>query len=361
MSKHPLSLPIRIAAASALVLVLEAAAAPPLPIVDTHAHINNQIAPGPARQMGNSGTDFYAAVEAAIQRMDRAGIHRSFLLPPPSPPGARNAYEAGSLRFALEKHPGRFALAGGGGGINAMIQMTPAENVTEDDKRRLRSAAERLAEEDIVSFGEIGVHHLSMRSMGPQHAYYWIPADHPLLLELADVAAERGLPIDLHIDLVTEDMERPNRPIFNDATPQQLKANLAAFERLLQHNRKAKIIWAHAGTDPLGIRVPRLQRQLLTRHPNLYMSIRLGRVGPSPMAALGPGNTLKPDWLNLISDFPDRFVLGSDYFHGPESMAERGPEGQSLENYRAMLLQIPETLAEAVGWRNAENIFRFKR
>lgn len=54
------------------------------------------------------------------------------------------------------------------------------------------------------------------------------------------------MPIDIHMEAVPDDMPLPLglNPSHN---PGILKANISAFERLLSHNRKAKIIWAHAG------------------------------------------------------------------------------------------------------------------
>ena len=89
-------------------------------------------------------------------------------------------------------------------------------------------------------------------------------------------------------------MPRPDRPGFNPSNPAVFKENLNAFERLLAHNRKARIIWAHADTDPLLTRTPELQRELLARHPNLYMSLRPGPGGPHPVFVLDP--TFKSRW-----------------------------------------------------------------
>lgn len=327
------------------------------PIIDTHIHLNNGV--GPRNQIDlPSRPDFEGAVDAAIVRMDRFGIRRSLLMPPPMPPAARAAYDIEALQFAVKKYPDRIFLLGGGGSLNALIQGTSADAVTEDIKQRFRARAEQIAASGAVAFGEIASHHLSLRRMGPQHAYEWSPPDHPLLLLLADLAAEKGMPIDLHLDLVPEDMERPDRPVFNPATPSHLKANLAGFERLLNHNRNARIIWAHAGTDPLGTRTPQIERALLTRHPNLYMSLRVGVGGTRPFVALDETLTLKPEWLALLQDFPDRFVLGSDFFHGAGGNIQRGPSEDGLENYGALLRQMPPDLADAIAHRNAENIFR---
>lgn len=350
-----------------LVLVLSAPwALADLPfIIDAHAHLNNAAGPagpgGPGgrrpRASGPSGPDFSAQVEAAIGRMDRHGIRRVVLMPPPMPPGARTAYELDQLHFAVEKYPDRISLAGGGGSLNAMIQNTPADAVTDEIRQRFRAQAEQIVASGAVAFGEIAAHHLSMRRMGPQHAYENSPPDHPLLLLLADIAAEKGVPIDLHLDLVPEDMDLPGRPIFNPSTPAHLTANLAGFERLLDHNRKAMIIWAHAGTDPLGTRSPKIQRGLLTRHPNLYMSLRLSGGGPPPFLALDQSLTLKPEWLALLRDFPDRFVLGSDFFHTPGD-AQRGPGEEGFDNFSALLRQLPPELADAIAHGNAEKLYR---
>ena len=45
--------------------------------------------------------------------------------------------------------------------------------------------------------------------------------------------------------------------------PPRLHANIAAFERLLAHNPRAKIIWDHAGWDNTGYRTADLCRRLL--------------------------------------------------------------------------------------------------
>src|SRR4029078_6949894 len=127
----------------------------------------------------------------------------------------RDIYEADKLRVAIDKYPGRVFLAGGGGSLNLTLQQTPPDDVTDAVARKFRADAERLTTLGIVGFGEIAIHHLSMRPMGPQHPYEATAADHPLLLLLADIAAAKGLPIDVHLDAVPDDMPLPDRPVFN--------------------------------------------------------------------------------------------------------------------------------------------------
>jgi hypothetical protein len=318
-------------------------------IIDTHNHIQNG---------GPRGTDFRGSLDAALRRMDQFGIRRIIVMPPPMAAGTPGAYDIESYGFAKQAYARRILPGGGGGSLNAMIHTSAPDRVTDDVKKAFRTRAEQIVAAGAVAFGEIALHHLSLRPMGPQHPYEWTPPDHPLLMLLADIAAEKNIPLDLHMDLVPEDMNLPDRPVLNPTNPALLKANMAAFERLLAHNRGARIVWAHAGTDPLGTRTPQIQRELLSRNPNLFMSLRLSGAGPAPFFALGPDKKLKPFWLALLSDFPDRFVIGADFFHFPGTGSQRGPGEETLENYRATLVQMPPELAEAIAHGNAEKIYR---
>lgn len=340
--------------ACAICLSLLLPAAPPgfaqVPaIIDTHTHV-----PGG----GQRGADFRGALDAALRRMDQYGIRRAIFMPPPMAAGMPGAYDIESYGFARQAYAGRILRGGGGGSLNAMIQTSAPDAVTDDLKKAYRARAEEIAAAGAVAFGEIALHHLSLRPMGPQHPYEWTPPDHPLLMLLADIAAEKNIPMDLHLDLVPQDMALPERPVFNPANPALLKANMAAFERLLAHNRGARIVWAHAGTDPIGTRTPQIQRELLARNPNLFMSLRLSGAAPPPFFALGPDGKLKPIWLALLRDFPDRFVIGTDFFHSSGAAPQRGPSEETLENYRATLAQLPSELAEAIAHGNAQKIYR---
>lgn len=321
-----------------------AAHAGPLPLIDTHAHLDG--APG----------QFDAALDFALGDMDRHGVSRTVLLPPPQPPGFRFPYDLAELRTAAARHPQRIAVAAGGGTLNPLIHDIAAAEVSDAQRQRFRAAAEAVLKDGALAFGEIAAHHLSSARMGQYHPYESVAADHPLLLLLADIAAEKGVPIDLHLDVVPRDMALPPGP-FNPATPRELAANLPAFERLLAHNRQAVIVWAHAGADPLRTRTPAMQRELLARHANLHMSLRVGRGGPHPSAAMTEDGQLKPEWRELLVEFPDRFVIGSDSFHPPHGNARRTP-AEALGFSRALVEQLPEAVGRAVAYGNAVRLYR---
>jgi predicted TIM-barrel fold metal-dependent hydrolase len=231
--------------------------------------------------------------------------------------------------------------------------------VSEALRRTFEDTAERLIASGAKGFGEITAHHLSLAS---GHAYEAVAPDHPLLLLLADIAARHDVPIDLHLDPVPADVATP-ASLGAAQNPPMLRANIAGFERLLVHNRKATIVWAHAGSDPLGYFTPELVRTLLRRHPNLALSIR--PVSPRPGAMLHPMGDVNAEWVELLTNFPDRFVLGSDTmivatrYTGPQTprlFASRG-EGQR-RGIRRLLSILPPDMARRIGYENAERLYK---
>ena len=184
------------------------------------------------------------------------------------------------------------------------------------------------------------------------HPYESCPADHPLLLALADVAARFNMPIALHMEAIPRDMAFPaGRP--GSANPATLKENITAFERLLGHNPRARIVWLHAGWDLTGERTVPLMRELLSQHPNLFMTIKSDDHGASRTSPFLPGLALKPGWLAMLRAFPDRFAVGSDQFFD-----EVDQDPTRIERARKLVDELPPELAHQVGRENVRRIYR---
>lgn len=329
-----------------LVLLSRSVMADGVPMIDVHVHFQ------PSQNGLTAGS-----VQGAVRTMDRLGIERALLMPPPQvDTSQRFFHDLADLQRAARPHAERFAFLGGSA-LNAMLHHTPAHAVDEALRGRFREQALDYVRLGAVGFGEIALLHLSLPIMGATHPYESVPCDHPLMLLLADIAAEQQRPIDLHLDLVPEDMALPESLRANASNPDRLEANAEAFKRLLAHNPKAVIVWSHVGFEPLLTRHPDRVRQLLERYPNLHMSFRLNRGAPRPAAALDPAGLLKPQWLALISDFPDRFMIGSDAFYGPGG-SERGATDESLQNLKSLVAQLPPALARQVARDNAIRVYR---
>ena len=334
---------------------------PRLEWIDVHMHLIG----------GNEGSAGYAsAARSAIEAMDEAGIRKSIVIPPPQNHEIKSPYDIDAFQAALDAYPGRFEVLGGGGTLNTMLQEHAGETTVDLETRRefVREAQDILAE-GAIGFGEIAAHHLSLAD---GHPYESVAADHPLLLDLAELSARTGAPIDLHLDGVVRDMHLPPR-FSTSNNPAQLEENLFAFERLLDHAPDAKIIWSHAGSDPLAGRSPELVRDLLERHPNLYMSLRFPAnmvlnhgtppIWANHLAMDGEGD-IDPRWLRLVCEFPDRFVFGGDQFIVSPTLSGSGPglkfataSGVQRDLTRTFIEALPRDVARKVAFANAKQIY----
>lgn len=352
MGKHPL-----IALALAIVPFLARAEG----LVDTHAHL---IPGGPGSVRADYKMSFVSSAQGAMREMDRLGYGLTLIMPPPQRHDNWNRYDYQDFMEVIRKHPDRFAFLGGGALLNSLI-LKAAETgaVSEEDRRLFVENAEMILRDGAVGFGEMAAEHFGIGRFAAFHPYESAPPDHELFLLLADIAARHDVPIDLHMELIPEDMPLPPRPgLKKPPNPDRIKANLEAFERLLAHNRQAKIVWSHAGWDITGTRNIPTMRRLLKRHPNLYMSLKLAeKVGVPASRPLDANGQLKEPWLALLQEFADRFMIGTDAFHdgGNDWAASPHTPAAGLVDLPARLVsQLPPDLARKVGYENAQRLYK---
>jgi hypothetical protein len=305
--------------------------------------------------------DYEGAARVALDSMNRLGIKKMFIMPPPFSLNHPNRYTFEDLIGAVKKYPDRFAFLGGGGTLNVLIQQAVHDGTT---SQRLKSRFEKTAMEILakgaIGFGELTAEHFSLNI---DHPYESAPPDHPLFLLLSDIAAHHGVPIDIHMEAVPGDMDLPKiRRLESPHNPRVLRANLPAFERLLVHNRSTKIIWAHAGWCNTGCRTVALCTELLEKHTNLYMSFKISRDSMSETRPLTEDLQIKKEWLNLINGYPERFVIGSDRFYvTPRTNLQIGPPKREGEGPERLLALLPMELARKVGYENPHRIFKSEK
>jgi hypothetical protein len=259
--------------------------------------------------------------------MDGLGVKKTLIMPPPFPPDFLRTYDYTELVEATKKYPERFAVLAGGGSLNPMIHSISPEEVTSDIRDSFEQTAMSIIDDGAVGFGELTAEHFSLDT---GHPYISSSPDHPLFLLLADIAGRRNVPIDIHMEAVPQDMPFPEE-LSGPPNPATLRENIAAFERLLSHSGDARIIWAHAGWDNTGYRTVALMRQLLQRHPNLYMSIKIQRSLHPENAPLDEKGEIRSEWMDLLRSFPDRFLIGSDMFYGVTGEVTRGTTTGELQ------------------------------
>lgn len=313
--------------------------------IDVHNHLH-----------GGRDKNFSEAADSALKKMDSLGISKMIIMPPPGSPGHRGVVNIKSLRSVIRRHPDRFLLMGGGGSLNVMIQKAKHKGfVSPNFKKKFKTTAMNLIQEGIIGFGELTAEHFSFSTT---HPYESVSPGHELFLLLAEIAGKNKMPIDIHMEAISENMPFPSSKFLDRSShnPANLKENITAFERFVSHNRDAKIIWAHAGWCNTGHRTPELCRRLLSKHSNLYMSFKISPEGKKSIRLLNSDKTaIKPEWLKLINDFPNRFIIGTDQFYGPPGSKQIGP--QKTEAMFRFIKLLPSDLSKKMCWDNPKQIF----
>ena len=157
------------------------------------------------------------------------------------------------------------------------------------------------------------------RGLGEFHLYDSANADGATAKRLMQLAEQRGLVVLAHVDDV-------------------------AIEKLFAHAPKARLIWAHTGIG--GVPIERV-RSLLQRHPTL-----LGELSYRPGLTEDDG-ALSAPWRALLTDMPERFLVGSDTW-----INARWDDYEGLmQQARRWLGDLPPAVARRIAWDNGAALF----
>ena len=118
-------------------------------------------------------------------------------------------------------------------------------------------------------------------------------------------------------------------------------SDVDAIERIYVQDPAARILWAHSGFER-----PDAVRDMLRKHKALWCDLAF-------RTEHGGGGKIPAEWRALFTEFPDRFMVGTDTFT-PERW-HYIVEHASWS--RAWLADLPAPLAERIAWRNGEALF----
>lgn len=170
-------------------------------------------------------------------------------------------------------------------------------------------------------------------------------ANNEAMARVYHLAAEYDLPVLLHSNLTSK---RERNPLY-----------LAEIEEPLRNHPHVRFIWAHAGTSleihrhqrRLDFLLPTLKR-MLGEYPNLYIDLSWSVLRPYLLDADGRAD---PRWVELVSSYPARFMLGSDLVGRFEG------QGKHLAAFRPFLDALPEGVARQVARDNFLAVLPRKR
>jgi predicted TIM-barrel fold metal-dependent hydrolase len=157
------------------------------------------------------------------------------------------------------------------------------------------------------------------RGLGEFHLYDSANANGPTARRLMHLAQEKDLAVLAHVDDV-------------------------AIDLLMAHAPNARIIWAHTGIG--GPPVDRV-RALLVRYPKL-----MGELSYRPGLTDADGGLSTP-WKALLTEFSDRFLVGSDTWINARW---DGYEGL-MADARRWLADLPPAAAQRIAWDNGARLF----
>ena len=170
-------------------------------------------------------------------------------------------------------------------------------------------------------------------------------ANNEAMTRVYHLAAEYDLPVLLHSNITSQ---RERNPLY-----------LAEIEEPLRNHPHVRFIWAHAGTSmeihrhqqKLDFLLTTLQR-LLGDYPNLYVDLSWSVLQPYLLDADG-----KPDprWVELVSRYPARFMLGSDVVGRFDGL------GETMQAFVPFLDALPEKVARGVARDNFLAVLPRKR
>lgn len=321
----------------------------PVEWVDTHFHFTM-----------DDAADTPELAQRALALMQAENIRTVVVSSQPRPRAAGSDFL--DVQKKLQAHGKKFVVMAGGNSLNPLMHTIHDKGASEQDVQKFRILAEQAVQSGIRGFGEIALHHLSLND---QHAYEAIPADDALVKVLADVVAANDLVLDVHFDPVLARMAKP-AALTSPNNPAEFEPNFEAFERLLAYNRKARIVWAHAGgVDMLGNFTPELAARMLEKHPNLYMSLRPRGMQQGVMLQ-GKGR-LNREWVAVVERYADRFVMGSDSFlvaanaqGGPAARIFAERSGLQREGIQMVLSALRPEVARKIGVENAVRLYKLE-
>lgn len=171
-----------------------------------------------------------------------------------------------------------------------------------------------------------------------------VPTDSAFFQGLIEISAKHGVPLPMHMQWNANSVEE--------------------LARLLASQPKAVVLLSHCGKDTQAAQI----RAFFERVPNVLCDLSFrGAPLATAEAQKDPARLvywpeslfqkagMKPEWKQLVEDFPDRFMVGIDDVH---SWDDYDKVATAIRT--GVLAQLTPAVAEQVAWRNAVRVFRLK-
>lgn len=273
-----------------------------------------------------------------ISEMDKAGVSMANLYADDS-----HALEA------ISQYPGRFIT------FVETPESTGPSNWLTRGQAFVTAAEAQLKTGKYHGIGETNLR-LSDKNGNVATPDVYVVPDTPVWLQLVDLSARYHVPISFHF------------------VPEDATAN-AAFERMLNHNKDATLIWAHLGFNSMALDSTVLNDYLL-RYPHLYFDtagiqnmqkpIPLDGSNWARLADQSDNGKLKAEWKKFFETWNSRILFGTDAGGGGNSLerwlnyASNTAEGappDAIGHWRSLTSYLDYNSARNILSANARALF----
>ena len=297
-----------LAAASLLLLPAfgGSASASEIYFIDAHSQVDHEV----------------ADLGLILERMKEAGVARTIL-------AARSGRRPGEIAGFAEKSGGRIVPA----------VRTKSEAYNRGNPKYYDQVRQQVASGKFNAMAEILLYHAQKGKKAPEVSVD--PADERVKFTL-DRAIEQGWPFVIHIEFESLDASARQRFM---AGMEKLLAAYPDHAFLLNHLGQldaaevARLIGAHKNIH------------FLTAHANPAIT----RLSSEPWRDMFDGDRLAPEWKELISRHPDRFVFALDNVwesHWRELYLDQ------MAYWRKAVADLPPPVAHAFAHGNAERLWK---
>ena len=243
----------------------------------------------------------------------------------------------------VEDYPSRFLFTTNGGTNN---------NWTQQKSSYIDQLSSKIRRKPYVMLGEVEFRHYMSTAQclaGRTDRDEYVPMNSVNGRRLFDLASDTGVPLSIHFEM-EDDL-------------------LSELEEMLSEYPNARVIVAHLGQVRHPEKQTRYSAQLITdlldKYSNLYFDISTGgpnRTYPCNNDILdtviwqddgtgGQRDTLKPEYLNLLENYSDRFVAATDY--GSNRSSIHNHYAGRIENIELVLRDLSDDAKHNISYKNA--------
>jgi len=206
------------------------------------------------------------------------------------------------------------------GGTSAML----------DPYNRIISKFMRQLESDLEAGRAKGVGELFINNMNTNKNPKMrrkVAADAPIFQDLYQLLAKHNAFLGIHMEGDSDSLEQ--------------------MENLLSSDRNGRILWNHCGSTTSSSDV----RRMMSRNSNLFCEFSFRYMHTKSERNIFGASWLDGGWRELIEDFPDRFMIGTDA-HNSNDYRKYVKVVRS-----GLLANLSDETAEKVAYKNAQYLF----